>query len=32
MEIEFVAIKPGRFFLRIPGSDGESQRVDIAIE
>lgn len=32
MEIEFVAIKPGRFFLRIPGSDSESQRVDIAIE
>lgn len=32
MEIEFLAIKPGRFFLKIPGSKGESQRVDIAIE
>ncbi len=32
MEIEFVAIKPGRYFLRQPGSTGESQRVEITIE
>lgn len=32
MEIEFIAIKPGRYFLRIPGSSGESQRVDIIIQ
>lgn len=32
MEIEFVAIKPGRYFLRQPGSTGESQRVEIVIE
>lgn len=32
MEIEFIAIKPGRYFLRVPGSKGESQRVDITIE
>lgn len=32
MEIEFVAIKPGRYFLKQPGSTGESQRVEITIE
>lgn len=32
MEIGFVAIKPGRYFLRIPGSTGETQRVEITIE
>ena len=32
MEIEFLAIKPGAYFLRIPGSKGESQRVDITIQ
>ena len=32
MEIEFIAIKPGRYFLRQPGSTGESQRVEIIIE
>ncbi|TYC50327.1 hypothetical protein FMN50_22875 [Rhodobacterales bacterium] len=32
MEIEFVAIKPGRYFLRQPGTTGENQRVDITIE
>lgn len=32
MEIGFVAIKPGRYSLRLPGSTGESQRVDITIE
>ncbi|SHH74155.1 hypothetical protein [Marivita hallyeonensis] len=32
MEIGFVAIKPGNYFLRIPGSTGETQRIDITIE
>ena len=32
MEIEFLAIKPGRYFLRIPGSSGDSQRVEISIQ
>lgn len=32
MEIGFVAIKPGSYFLRIPGSTGETQRIDITIE
>ena len=32
MEIEFLAIKPGQYFLRIPGSTGESQRVQITIQ
>lgn len=32
MEIEFLAIKPGRYFLRQPGTTGESQRVEIVIE
>ncbi len=31
MEIEFIAIKPGQYFLRIPGSEGESQRVEISV-
>lgn len=32
MELEFIAIKPGRYFLRQPGSTGESQRVEITIQ
>ena len=32
MEIGFVAIKPGTYFLRIPGSTGETQRLDITID
>ena len=32
MEIGFVAIKPGQYFLRILGTTGETQRVDITIE
>ena len=32
IEIEFIAIKPGQYFLRIPGTSGESQRVDITIQ
>lgn len=32
MEIEFIAIKPGRYVLQQPGSRGDSQRVEITIE
>jgi len=32
MEIGFVAIKPGSYFLRVPGSTGETQRLEITIE
>ncbi|SFR45950.1 hypothetical protein [Litoreibacter janthinus] len=32
MEIGFVAIKPGQYYLKIPGSSGETQRLDITIE
>lgn len=32
MEIGFVAIKPGRYELRIPGSTGESQAIQIEIK
>ncbi len=32
MEIEFLAIKPGQYHLKIPGSTGESQRVEITIQ
>lgn len=32
MELEFLAIKPGRYFLRQPGTTGESQRVEITIQ
>lgn len=32
MEIGFLAIKPGSYYLKIPGSTGETQRVDITIE
>lgn len=32
MEIEFIAIKPGRYFLRVPGTTGDSQRVEITIQ
>lgn len=32
MEIEFLAIKPGKYFLRQPGSIGETRRVEIVIE
>ncbi|MGI9357217.1 MAG: hypothetical protein ACR2PF_18925 [Rhizobiaceae bacterium] len=32
MEIEFLAIKPGKYFLRQPGSSGESQRIEITIQ
>lgn len=32
MDIEFIAIKPGRYFLRQPGSKSDSQRVEITIQ
>lgn len=32
MEIGFVAIKPGSYFLMVPGSTGDSQRLEITIE
>ncbi|TMM51223.1 hypothetical protein [Sulfitobacter sabulilitoris] len=32
MEIGFVAIKPGRYDMHIPGSTGETQRIEISIE
>jgi len=32
MEIGFLAIKPGRYTLKIPGTTGETQRLDITIE
>jgi hypothetical protein len=32
IRLTFVAIKPGRYQLRIPGSTGETQRVDISIQ
>jgi len=32
MEVSFVAIKPGRYVIKIPGSTGDSQKVDIQIK
>ena len=32
MEIGFIAIKPGRYALSVPGSTGETQRLEITIE
>lgn len=32
MEIGFLAIKPGTYYLKVPGSTGETQRLEIAIE
>ena len=32
MEIGFVAVKPGRYTIRIPGSTGESQKLDVEIK
>ncbi|MGA0539441.1 hypothetical protein [Neotabrizicola sp. VNH66] len=31
-EISFIAVKPGSYFLKVPGSTGESQQVSITIE
>ena len=32
MEIGFLAIKPGRYYLKVPQSTGDTQRLDITIE
>ena len=32
MEIGFIAIKPGQYYIKIPGSTGDTQRVEITIE
>ena len=32
MEIGFLAIKPGNYYLKIPGTTGESQRLEISIK
>ncbi len=32
MEISFVAIKPGEYYIRIPGSTGDTQRIAITIQ
>ena len=32
IHLSFIAIKPGRYFLRIPGSSGDTQRVDLHIK
>ena len=32
MEIGFVAIKPGRYFMKVPGTTGETQRIEITIQ
>ena len=32
MEISFVAIKPGRYYMKIPGTSGETQRLEITIK
>ncbi|MDJ0827062.1 MAG: hypothetical protein QNJ16_16335 [Rhodobacter sp.] len=32
MEIGFLAIKPGLYYMKIPGSDGETQRINIEIK
>ena len=32
MEIGFLAIKPGSYYMKIPGSTGETQRIEIVIE
>ncbi|WP_342078182.1 hypothetical protein [Yoonia sp. SS1-5] len=32
MEIGFIAIKPGAYYMKIPGTTGETQRVEITIQ
>ena len=32
LELSFIAIKPGSYHLKVPGSTGESQQVSITIE
>lgn len=31
-EMSFIAVKPGSYFLKVPGSTGETQQVSITIE
>ncbi|QUJ76756.1 hypothetical protein KDD17_01445 [Sulfitobacter albidus] len=31
MEIGFVAIKPGAYYMKVPGTSGETQRIEITI-
>ncbi|WP_299606529.1 hypothetical protein [uncultured Tateyamaria sp.] len=32
MEIGFIAIKPGAYYIKIPGTSGETQRLEITIK
>ncbi len=32
IELSFIAIKPGRYELKIPGSSGDTQKVEISIQ
>lgn len=32
IELSFVAIKPGKYYLKVPGTDAAAQRVDITIK
>ncbi len=32
MEIGFIAIKPGSYYMKVPGSTGETQRLEITIK
>lgn len=32
MEIGFIALKPGRYYMKVPGTTGETQRIEITIE
>ena len=32
MEIGFIAIKPGAYYMKIPGTTGDTQRIEITIE
>lgn len=32
MEIGFIAVKPGSYYMKIPGTTGETQRIEITIK
>ncbi len=32
MEVGFIAVKPGKYTIKIPGSKGESQKLDVEIK
>nr|WP_246043986.1 hypothetical protein [Ruegeria sediminis] len=32
MEIGFIALKPGSYYLKVPGSTGDTQRLEITIQ